>query len=466
MSQPNRQADACFDVAIVGAGVIGCALARALALAGARVVVLERGRDILSGASKGNSALFHTGYDAPRGSVELDCIQRGREEFFAMAPAANLPLLETSAVLVAWSDDEASRLPELRAHAADNGIDNLAILGADALHRRLPAIGRGARAGLVIPGEHVMDPWSTPLAYAAQAVANGAVLERACEVRGGELVHGQWRLETNRGERRAAVVINAAGIYGDRVESIVREPPFAIRPRKGQFVVLDKAAARLVPNVILPVPSERTKGVLVAPTIFGNVIVGPTAEEQDERDRAEVDEATLRQLLARGVAIVPGLADHGVTAVYAGLRPATQFKDYVIEVLARRQWITVAGIRSTGLTSALGVAAMVRERYESVFGAPRRPPKPLAAPVPNLAEHRPRPWRTGGWGEIVCHCEHVTRGEIEAALRGPLAALDVGGLRRRTRCMLGACQGFYCAGRIAALVGDRIHWPMIGANAA
>jgi len=196
------------------------------------------------------------------------------------------------------------------------------------------------------------------------------------------------------------------------------------------------------------------------------VLIGPTAEEQDDRDRADVDEATLRQLLVRGAEIVPALADHAVTAVYAGLRPATQFKDYVIEVLAERQWITVAGIRSTGLTAALGIAALVRERYESAFGAPRRPSRALAAPVPNLAEHRPRPWCNGGNGEIVCHCERVTRGEIEAALEGPLAALDVGGLRRRTRCMLGACQGFYCAGRIAALVDGRIHWPMNGAHAA
>jgi glycerol-3-phosphate dehydrogenase len=466
MSQPNLQAGSRFDVAIVGAGVIGCALARALALAGARVVVLERGRDILSGASKGNSALFHTGYDAPRDSIELACIQRGREEFLAMAGSANLPLLETSAVLVAWSEEEASRLCALREHAAGNGVGDLVAVGADALYRRLPALGRGAHAGLVIPGEHVMDPWSTPLAYAAQALANGAVFERACEVRGGALVGGQWRIETSRGERRAAVVINAAGIHGDHVEGIVRESPFTIRPRKGQFVVLDKAAARLVPSVILPVPDERTKGVLVAPTIFGNVLIGPTAEEQDDRDRAEVDGATLARLLARGAEIVPGLAGCGVTAVYAGLRPATQFKDYVIEVLSERQWITVAGIRSTGLTAALGVAALVRERYESAFGAPRRPSKALSAPVPNLAEHRSRPWRTGGSGEIVCHCERVTRGEIEAALEGPLAARDVGGLRRRTRCMLGECQGFYCAGRIAALAGNRIHWPMVSANAA
>lgn len=466
MREPTLNADARFDVAIVGAGVIGCALARALTLAGTRTLVLERGHDILSGASKANSALFHTGYDAPRDSLELACIQRGREEFLAMSGAANLPLLETSAVLVAWSEDEAARLPALREHAAANGVDDLVALDADALYRRLPALGGGARAGLVIPSEHVMDPWSTPLAYAAQALANGAVFERACEVISGAFVDGQWRLETNRGERRATVVINAAGTHGDQVERIVREPPFDIRPRKGQFVVLDKAAAPLVPSVILPVPNERTKGVLVAPTIFGNVLIGPTAEEQDNRDRADVDEATLRQLLARGAEIVPALADHTVTAVYAGLRPATQFKDYVIEVLAEHQWITVAGIRSTGLTAALGVAALVRERYESAFGAPRRPARALAAPVPNLAEHRPRPWRQGGSGEIVCHCERVTRGEIEAALEGPLAARDVGGLRRRTRCMLGVCQGFYCAGRIAALVDGRIHWPMNGANAA
>jgi glycerol-3-phosphate dehydrogenase len=289
---------------------------------------------------------------------------------------------------------------------------------------------------------------------------------RGCEVTGGELDGGRWRLETSQGAVNAEVVVNCAGLFGDLVESIVRDPPFAIAPRKGQFVVFDKSAASLVDTVILPVPTEATKGVLVAPTAFGNVLVGPTAEEQDDRETAAVDRDTLKMLVRRAAEIVPGLAKHPVTASYAGLRPATRHKDYQIEALADRQWITVGGIRSTGLTGALGIGALVRRLYERNFAPLEDIANPLWTPVPNLAEFRPRPYQRGGSGEIVCHCEAVTRGEIEAALTGPLPATDFGGLKRRTRCMMGHCQGFYCTWRIAQLAAGRIEIPVAAGDAA
>jgi glycerol-3-phosphate dehydrogenase len=171
-------------------------------------------------------------------------------------------------------------------------------------------------------------------------------------------------------------------------------------------------------------------------------------------------------LVRRAAEIVPGLAKHPVTASYAGLRPATRHKDYQIEALADRQWITVGGIRSTGLTGALGIGALIRRLYERNFAPLEDIANPLWTPVPNLAEFRPRPYQRGGSGEIVCHCEAVTRGEIEAALTGPLPATDFGGLKRRTRCMMGHCQGFYCTWRIAQLAAGRIEIPVAAGDAA
>lgn len=445
-----------YDVAIVGGGVVGCAILRRLALGGLSCVMLEKGADILSGASKANSALLHTGFDAPTGSLELRCMRAGYTEYNEIRDSLNLPLLRTGAVVVAWNDEEYARLAAIVEQAHANGVADVAQIDASMLYRMEPNLAPGARGAVQVPGEHVIDAWSAPLAYAHQAIAHGAIIRRGCEVQGGEREGDHWVLATSTGEVMAGVVVNAAGLYGDHVERIARPAPFTIRPRKGQFVVFDKTAYPLVTAIVLPVPTERTKGVLVCRTAYGNLIVGPTAEEQDDRVNASVDQQTLERLIAKGRALVPALADHPVTAVYAGLRPATQFKDYQIEALPGEGWITVAGIRSTGLTGALGIAQHVAGLYVEHFGALDNAVTPIPTSVPNLAEDRPRPYAQANPGEIVCHCELVTRGEIEAALVGALPAGDLGGLKRRTRCAMGRCQGFYCSWRIAQLADGRL----------
>lgn len=445
---------------VIGGGVVGCAVLRRLALAGLAPLLLERGADILGGASKGNSAILHTGFDAPPGSLELACMRRGYRAYLAVRERLNLPLLETSALVVAWTGTQAARLPEIVTKAHGNGVRDVRPLPLDELFAREPALARHATGAVLVPGEHVIDPWSAPLAYALQALANGAEIRRRCAVTGGRRVDGLWHLETAQGTIRAETVINCAGLRGDLVEAICRESPFTVTPRKGQFVVFDKPAARHLGSTILAVPDARTKGVLLARTAFGNLLLGPTAEDQEDRERAEVDGGVLADLIARGQAMLPALAGEQVTATFAGLRPATQRKDYVIEALPGAGWITVGGIRSTGLTAALGIAEHVAELYGAHFGPAEERPAPVWLQVPNLCETRPRPYQSADCGEIVCHCEWVTRNEIAAALSGPLPAGDLGGLRRRTRCMLGQCQGFYCAARIAELTAGRFDPPL------
>lgn len=439
-----------FDIAVVGGGVVGLAILRRFALAGLKCVLLERGADILSGASKGNSALLHTGFDAPPGSLELQCMKAGYAEYLEIRERLNLPLIESSALVVAWTEAERAVLAGIVAKAHGNGIGDVREISRTELRRTEPRLAPHALAAVEVPGEHIIDPWSAPLAYAHQALAHGAVIMRNAEVTGGNLANGEWRMASGRGEIAARVVVNAAGNFGDIVEAIARPSPFTIKPRKGQFVVFDKPAAKLLKTIILPVPSERTKGVVLFPTAFGNLAIGPTAEDVEEREAASCDGATLARLRARAIEMVPALAGIDITAIYAGLRPASERKDYVIEAVRDRCWITVAGIRSTGLTAALGIAQHVARLYEKNFGKLRKPPRVKWTPVPNLSEDRIRPYMTGG--EIICHCELVTRGEIETALAGPLPAGDAGGLKRRTRAMMGRCQGFYCSARIASLM--------------
>lgn len=452
-----------FDVAVIGGGVVGCAVLRRFALNGLRAVLLEKESDLLSGASKGNSGILHTGFDAPAGSLELTLMQRGYREYCDIAPRLNLPILETGAMVVAWSTAEAARLDAVERHARANGVDDVRRLTRAEVLSREPHLSPLAVAALLVPGEHVIDPWSAPLAYALQAIANGGEVRRGTEVLGGEFDGAAWRLDTTTGPVRARWTVNCAGLYGDLVQGrLAGSSPFSIKPRKGQFVIFDKAASGLLRTTILAIPDERTKGVVLVRTAFGNLLVGPTAEEQDDRRRAAVDAATLKRLIAQAVAIVPGLEGIGVTATYAGLRPATELKEYRIAKDDGLRLITVGGIRSTGLTSALGIAEHVAEMQagEAEARMPADERIEVWTPAPNLAEHAERDWARPGAGEIVCHCELVTRREIEAALGGPLPARDFGGLKRRTRAGMGRCQGFYCHGRIASLTAGRFAAPL------
>lgn len=450
-----------FDLAVIGAGVVGCAVARRFALNGARVLVLEKGADILSGASKANSAILHTGFDAPPGSLELDCIRRGHAEYLALREGMNLPLLETGAIVVAWTEEEEARLGELERQAHLNQVADARILSAQEIRRLEPHLSERARAGLHVPREHVIDPWSPFLGYATQVRAQGGEIVFDAEVLGGGFDGEAWTLETPPGRFQARSVVNCAGLFGDVVDQrLLGASSFEIRPRKGQFAVFDKAAASLLTAIILPVPAERTKGVVLCRTIFGNVLVGPTAEEQADRTRATVTEPELRALVARAGEILPALRDMPVTATYAGLRPATERKEYRIHQDPARRWLTVGGIRSTGMTAALGIAQHVEALgiVGRASGAGHVPPP--APRMPNLAEHRPRDWQQPGYEEIVCHCEMVTKREIEAALAGPLPPGDFGGLKRRTRCGMGRCQGFNCLGRLAELTAGRLPHPL------
>ena len=449
-----------FDVAVIGAGVVGCAVARRFALAGAKVVVIEKGADILSGASKANSAILHTGFDAPEGSLELELVKAGRAEYLSIHGRMGLSLVETGALVCAWNPDEAERLAAIAEQGRRNGIAELGLLTARQARETMPGLSGHLTAALEVSGEHIIDPWSAPLGYLTQAVGLGAQLVRNAEVLSGSF-DGAWRIETTAGPILAASIVNAAGLFGDIVDArlgLVSE--FTIMPRKGQFVVLDKAARRHVPRIVLPVPTEITKGIVVCPTAFGNVLVGPTAEEQDDRERATVETATLEALLKRGAEIVPALASISVTAVYAGLRPASEKKHYRISVRPDRRAITLGGVRSTGLSAALGLAQHALTLHAG-FGT--RFELPLSVPdvtMPNLTETCERDWQRADHGEIICHCELVTRREIDATFSSPVPPGDFGGLRRRTRAGMGRCQGFYCNARLAAMTGDRLAVPL------
>jgi glycerol-3-phosphate dehydrogenase len=449
-----------FDVVVVGSGGVGCAMARRFTLQGARVLVLEKAADILDGASKGNSAILHTGFDAEPGSLEQSCIQAGYREYLQIRNELDLPILECGALVVAWNAAEVEMLGGIVDKANANDVRDTQLLSSAQLRRKQPRLSTNALAAVEVPREFVIDPWTTPYTYLLQAVENGAQVERNCEVIGGNFADGLWQIETSGGKISSQYIINCAGLYGDLLEQkLLGQSAFEIRPRKGQFLVFDKSANQLIDSIILPVPNDKTKGVVVCKTIFGNLLVGPTAEDQQSREDATVDAGTLQTLYDRGVEIVPELANHSVTATYAGIRPATEFKDYCIQPFAQNNYISVGGIRSTGLSAALGIASHVFGLYQAMGNSHQQIDNIVMPDVLPLAESLERNWSKPGNGGIVCHCEWVTRHEIEQALSGPLAANSLAGLKRRTRATMGRCQGFYCSAELSGICANRLQIP-------
>lgn len=450
-----------FDVVVVGAGVVGCAMARRFTLGGAKVAVIEKALDILDGASKANSAILHTAFDAPIDSLEHSCIQNGYLEYQKIHKKLGLPLERVGAYVVAWTREEESKLEAVTQQAHRNGVSDTRLISHKELLQKEPHLAANALAAVEIPGESIIDPWTAPYAYLLQALDNGAKLFRSCHLISADFDGEQWQLSTSQGHLKTTHVINCAGLYGDKLDkAILGKSAFTIHPRKGQFVVFDKTASQLLNGIILPVPSARTKGIVFFRTVFGNLAVGPTAEEQQSRDDASTDEDTLKMLIEAGIKKIPKLASIPVTATYAGIRPATEFKEYQIAPYSDKHWTTVGGIRSTGLSAALGIANHVFDMHQTTH----LPCKPLTDPkvpqVQMLAEKEPRDWQRHGYGEIVCHCERVTEREIREALNGKLSAKSLQGLKRKTRVTMGRCQGFYCSTRLAELTAGHFEQPL------
>ena len=451
-----------YDVAVIGAGVVGAAIARALARYRLTVVVLEAADDVGAGTSKANTAILHTGFDTKPGTLESRLVARGHALLSAYGAEVGIPIERLGALVVAWDAEQMARLPAIAAQARAVGYAGVRPVSAAELATLEPHLGPGAEGALAVPDEAIVCPFTTPLAFATEAVVNGVTLRLATRVLGREpSTMATHALLTSSGVVHADHVVNAAGLASDEIDRLFGHATFTVTPRRGELIVFDKLARPLVGHVLLPVPTARTKGVLVSPTVFGNLVLGPTADDVDDKTATASTPGGLARLLDQGRRLVPELVAEEVTAVYVGLRAATEHGDYQIRFHPAERYVCVGGIRSTGLTASMAIAEHVVEGLRDA-GLPlveRTSYTPIR--MPNLGEAGPRPYRSAdaitsdpAYGEIVCHCERVTRGEIRDALAAVIPARSPDGLRRRTRALLGRCQGFYCGAAVAALLAE------------
>lgn len=448
-----------FDVVVIGAGIVGSAIARELSGYQLSVALLEARDDVGDGTSKANTAILHTGFDAKPGTLESAMVSRGYQLLSDYATRTGIPVEHTGAILVAWDDEQLDALPGLKEKAEANGYHRCEIVDSAAVYAAVPDLGPGALGGLTVPDESIICTWTVNLALATDAVNRGATLLTDHRVERVEAGAEVTRLHTSAGAVRARWVVNAAGLGADVIDNLFGFSRFTVTPRRGELIVYDKLARPLVDKIVLPVPTSRGKGVLVSPTIYGNVMLGPTSEDLTDRTATGTSETGFEFLLEKGRALMPRLLAEEVTATYAGLRAAIDHGDYLIEADPAQHYLLVGGIRSTGLTAGMAIAEYARDQLVSA-GLELNPVDELPAPpqMPNLGEAFPRPYQQAekiaadpAYGRIVCFCERVTEGELRDACHSVIPPAALEGLRRRTRVMNGRCQAFFCGAEVQAV---------------
>ncbi len=459
-----------FDIAIIGAGAVGCAIARELSRYELKIVLLDSNPDVGMGTSKASTAIWHTGYDATPGSLEATLLKRSYKLMETFLPEANIAHERLGGLLIAWNQDQFEALPKLLKKARDNGEMDVQIISADEIRQIEPHISQGALGGLFVPGEGILCTYSVPLACAYQAALNGAETVFDFAVQEARKENGDWILSplpTGRGARdegevRACYIINAAGLGSDEINSLFGHRQFKVTPRRGQLIVYDKLARPLVNHILLPVPTSITKGVLISPTVYGNILLGPTAEDLDDKSATETTDGGLKFLLEKGKQILPQLLDEEVTATYSGLRAATEHSDYQIEMHREQKYLCVGGIRSTGISAALGIAEYAVELLREAGLELNRKAEFKPVRLPSIGQRQIRPHqdaemlaRDPSYAQMVCHCERVSRGELRDAMNAPIPATTLDGLRRRTRASQGRCQGFNCHAALAKMTEEK-----------
>jgi glycerol-3-phosphate dehydrogenase len=440
-----------YDVAIIGAGAVGSAIARELSHYDLSVVLLEANSDVGMGTSKASTAIWHTGYDATPGSLESALLKRSYPLLERFMMEAGSPFERMGGLLIAWTQEQLETLPSLLDKAYKNGDSEVCLLNKEEVYQREPHLGEGALGGMFVPGEGILCTFTIPLACATQAVVNGVTLKLNFAVRSIRRRDDVSVISSGSEEVAAKWVINAAGLYSDVINGHFGHEDFKVTPRRGELIVYDKLARRLVNHVLLPVPTAVTKGVLISPTVYGNVLLGPTAEDLPDKTATNTSANGLQSLLEKGKKILPELLEEEVTATYAGLRAATEHSDFQIALHADQKYICVGGIRSTGISACLGIAEYVADLLKD--GGVALTPKPEFKTIRmhNIGEASLRAYqnaelikRNSDYGQIVCHCERVTLGELNDATRSEIPATSLDALRRRTRAMQGRCQGFNC----------------------
>lgn len=454
-----------YDVAVIGAGVTGAMTARLLSFYQLNTVLIEKENDVAMGSTKANSAIVHAGFDAQPGTLKAKLNVRGCALMPQICKMLSVPYQNNGSLVVAFSDAEKAHLQLLYDRGIENGVQGLSILSREELRALEPNISPDAVGALLAATAGIVCPYELTIAAAENAVENGVTLLRNAEVQAIGDTGDCYTLKTTAGEIHASYIVNAAGCASDLVARMVGDDSFSLRIRSGEYYILDRAVGGLVSHTIFQCPTEMGKGILVTPTVDGNLLIGPTATEIDSRTDTSTTAEGLETVRIFATKSVPALSVRQAITSFTGLRAHPISDDFVIGVSpASRRFINAGGIESPGLSSAPAVAEYIcRCLFDAMGGEPpkkevyrerRKPPVRFR----HLSdEERAELIRSDpAYGHIVCRCETVTEGEIVDAIRSPVGARDVDAVKRRTRAGMGRCQGGFCGSTVLKILAREL----------
>lgn len=454
-----------YDVAVIGAGVSGCAMARRLSMYNLKSIVIESEDDVACGTTKANTAIVHAGYDAKPGTWKALTNLEGSWQYEKICRQLDVPYNRTGSLVVALNSQQEVAIWELKARGDGNGVPGLEVIGRDRLLEMEPNVNPEAVGALHAPTGAYTCPWEMAIALMENAVENGVELLLGTELLDLLEIRDGFELVLTDRIIKASYVINAAGLKADRIASMLGDPGFRIAPRRGEYWLFDKNLQGLVTRPLFTAPTPISKGVVVTPTADGNLMAGPNAENIEDPDDVSTTAAGLEKVWEDATSLVPCLQRRSAITNFAGLRAASFPQgDFIIGPMqGHPKFFNIAGIESPGLTSAPAIAVRIESMLRDA-GLQLEPKKSWKAERKGIvhfalltrSQQDELVMRNHRYGHVVCRCETVTEGEILDALRRPVPCTTMDGLKRRTRLGAGRCQAGFCSPRALGIVAEEL----------
>lgn len=452
-----------YDVIIIGAGVSGAAAARELSRYRLKICVLEREEDVCCGTSKANSGIAHSGYDAEPGSLMAELNVKGSNMMGQLSKELDFPFKQTGSLTVCTTENGIAMLHKLRERGLKNGVEGLRILDREEALAMEPNLSDQVLAALYAPTAGIVCPFELNIAMAENAYNNGVEFKFDTEVKNIRKQEKGFVVETSKGDFETGCIVNAAGVYADVFHNMVSEKKLHITPRKGEYMLLDKSAGTHVNHTIFALPNKNGKGVLVTQTVHGNLLIGPTATDLEDREETATTSEGMETVSVKSGKTVKDIPLRKVITSFAGLRAVEDGMDFVIEEVEDAPgFIDCAGIASPGLTSspAIGcmIADIVKEKLHPEVNPDFNPVRKgiLDPSELSLEERNELIKRSPEYGNIICRCEMISEGEILDAIRRPLGAKSLDGVKRRTRAGMGRCQSGFCSPRTMEILSREL----------
>ncbi|MCL2240008.1 MAG: NAD(P)/FAD-dependent oxidoreductase [Defluviitaleaceae bacterium] len=449
-----------LDVLIIGCGIVGTAAAHALSRYDLKVTAIDRLNDIAGETTRANSGLIHAGYDPEPGTLMARLNVRGSELTRQLCAKLDIPYKQNGAFVIAFDEGDKKVVEKLYQFGLENKVPDIEIISGEKARELEPRLSGEVICALNVPGAAIISPWEFAVALAETAARNGVTFKLGAEVTGIKAIDGGYSVATTQGEYKAKAVVNAAGLYAAQVHGFLQKPDFKIIPSRGQYYLLDKSAGNTVKRTIFQCPNELGKGIMISPTVHGNLLVGPSSENVDCPGDAATNAQTLAHVWKTAAKSIPGLNMRENIRNFAGVRANADVDDFIIREAAKG-FFDLAGIKSPGLSAAPAIAEeLVRLMQASGNALAEKAAFTDRREVVRFryldAEARAKIIAENpAYGRIVCRCESITEGEILDAFDSPIPPTTVDGIKRRCHAGMGRCQGGFCSPRIIDLIAKR-----------